>query len=123
MDLALVGLVLGAVVGTGADGVAEIVGRQARHHGVKINDTDAFSGGGIDQDVVDLGVVVGDTQRDLTGCQQIQQGVAIFFPRMDEGDLRCNVLGTAQRIGGKGFFQSLHSGWACRGSVQWFRGG
>ena len=36
VDLALVGLVLGAVVGTGADGVAEIVGRQARHHGVKV---------------------------------------------------------------------------------------
>ena len=105
VDLALVGLVLGAVVGTGADGVAEIVGRQTRHHSVKVNDTDAFSGGGIDQDVVDLGVVVGDTQRDLTGRQQIQQGVAIFFPRMDEGDLRCNVLGTAQRIGGKGFFK------------------
>ena len=39
VDLALVGLALGAVVGTGADGVAEIVGRQARHHGVKVNDT------------------------------------------------------------------------------------
>ena len=81
------GKFLCAVVGTGADGVAEIVGRQTRHHGVKVNDTDAFSGGGIDQDVVDLGVVVGYTQRDLTSRQQIQQGVAVFFPRMDEGDL------------------------------------
>ena len=31
--------------------------------------------------------------------------MAVLFPRMDKGDLRCNVLGTAQRIGGKGFFK------------------
>ena len=33
------GGVLGAVVGTGADGIAEVVGRKSRHHGVEVNDT------------------------------------------------------------------------------------
>ena len=50
-------------VGTGADGVAEIVGRQARHHGVKVNDTDAFAGGFIEQNIVDFGIIMGDTQQ------------------------------------------------------------
>ena len=45
VDSALVGFVLGAVVGTGADGIAEIISRQTRHHGVEVNDTDAFAGG------------------------------------------------------------------------------
>ena len=48
MDFALVRFVLGAVVGTGADGIAEVVGRKPRHHGVEVNDADAFSGGGVD---------------------------------------------------------------------------
>ena len=35
-------------VGTGADGIAEVIGRKPRHHGVEVNDADAFSGGGVD---------------------------------------------------------------------------
>ena len=69
MDFALVRFVLSAVVGTGADGIAEVVGRKSRHHGVEVNDTDAFSGRGIDEDIVDLGVIVGDAQRNFASCQ------------------------------------------------------
>ena len=47
MDFALIGFVLSTVVGTGADGITEIVGRESRHHGVEVNDADAFSGGGV----------------------------------------------------------------------------
>ena len=105
MDFALVRFVLSAVVGTGADGIAEVVGRKSRHHGVEVNDTDAFSGSGIDEDIVDLGVIVGDAQRNFASCQLIQQDMAVFLPRMDKFDFRRNVLCAAQCIGGEGFFK------------------
>ena len=74
MDFALVRFVLGTVVGTGTDGIAEIVGRKPRHHGIEVNDTDSFSGSGVDQDIVDLGVVVGDAQRDFPRRQAGRAG-------------------------------------------------
>ena len=73
VDFALVGFILGAVVGTGADGITEIISRQTRHHGVEVNDTDAFAGGFIEQNIVDFGIIMGDTQRDLTSGQRMQQ--------------------------------------------------
>lgn len=48
VDFALVGFILGAVVGTGADGITEIISRKTRHHGVEVNDTDAFASGFIE---------------------------------------------------------------------------
>lgn len=92
MDFALVRFVLSAVVGTGADGIAEVVGRKSRHHGVEVNDTDAFSGSGIDEDIVDLGVIVGDAQRNFASCQLIQQDIAVLLPRMDKFDFRRDIF-------------------------------
>ena len=66
VDFALVGFILGAVVGTGADGITEIISRKTRHHGVEVNDTDAFASGFIEQNIIDFGIIMGDTQRDLT---------------------------------------------------------
>lgn len=79
MDFALVGFILGAVVGTGADGITEIISRKTRHHGVEVNDTDAFASGFIEQNIVDFGIIMGDTQRNLTSSQLIQQNVAVLF--------------------------------------------
>ena len=92
MDFALVRFVLGAVVGTGADGIAEVVGRKPRHHGVEVNDADAFSGGGVDEDIVDLGIVMGDAQGDFPGGKLVEQDMAVLLPRMDKFDFRRNVL-------------------------------
>ena len=58
-----------------------------------------------DRDIVDLGVIVGDTQRNFASCQLIQQDMAVFLPRMDKFDFRRNVLCAAQCIGGEGFFK------------------
>ena len=103
VDFALVWFILGAVVGTGADGITEIISRKTRHHGVEVNDTDAFAGGFIEQNIVDFGIIMGDTQRDLTSSQLIQQNVAVLFPCMDKSNLRRNGFGSTQYIGCKGF--------------------
>ena len=105
MDFALVGFILGAVVGTGADGITEIISRKTWHHGVKVNDTDAFASGFIEQNIVDFGIIMGDTQRDLTSGQLIQQNVAVLFPCTDKCNLRCNGFGSTQCIGCKSFFK------------------
>ena len=73
VDFALVGFILGAVVGTGADGITKIISRQTRHHGVEVNDTDAFASGFIEQNIVDFGIIMGDTQRDFASGQRMQQ--------------------------------------------------
>ena len=87
VDLALVRFVLGTVVGTGADGVAKIIGGQARHYSVQVDDAQTLAGGLVNEDVVDLGVVVGDTQGDLSGSQLVQQHMAVGLPGTDKGDL------------------------------------
>ena len=91
VDFALVGFILGAVVGTGADGITEIISRKTRHHGVEVNDTDAFASGFIEQNIVDFGIIMGDTQRDLTSCQLIQQDMAVLLPRMDKVGMTFSV--------------------------------
>ncbi len=53
-------LVLRGRAGGGAHHVAEIVERQAGHHGVEIDDADGFAGRVVEQHVVELGVVVRD---------------------------------------------------------------
>jgi len=105
VDFALVRFILGAVVGTGADGITKIISRKTRHHGVEVNDTDAFASGFIEQNIVDFGIIMGDTQRDLTSGQLIQQNVAVLFPCMDKSNLRRNGFGSTQCIGCKGFFK------------------
>ena len=44
---------------------------------------------------------MGDTQRDLTSGQLIQQNVAVLFPCMDKCNLRRNGFGSTQCIGCK----------------------
>ena len=105
VDFALVRFILGAVVGTGADGITEIISRKTQHHGVEVNDTDAFASGFIKQNIIDFGIIMGDTQRDLTSGQLIQQNVAVLFPCMDKSNLRRNGFGSTQCIGCKSFFK------------------
>ena len=76
MDFALVRFVLSAVVGTGADGIAEVVGRKSRHHGVEVNDTDAFSGSGIDA-ATGKGICVIDLDTVMPGLSAYDFGDSI----------------------------------------------
>ena len=59
-DLAQILLVFRRGAGGGAHHVAEVVERQAGHHGVEIDDADGFAGFVVEQNVIELGVVVGD---------------------------------------------------------------
>ena len=91
----MVRFVLGTVVGTGADGVAKIIGGQARHYSVQVDDAQTLAGGLVNEDVVDLGVVVGDTQGDLSGSQLVQQHMAVGLPGTDKGFVSTLGLGCA----------------------------
>ena len=51
------------MVGTEADGIAEVIGGKARHDGVKVDDAKALPRRFVEQDIVQLGIVVGDAQR------------------------------------------------------------
>ena len=59
-DLGKVSLVFGGWAGGGADHVAEIVENEAGHDGVEVDDAEGFACLVVEQDVVELGVVVGD---------------------------------------------------------------
>ena len=77
--------------GGGAHHVAEIVERQARHHGVEVDDADAFAGCVVEHHVVELGVVV----RDALGQVCLEQNAGDRFAREGEFDLRPGQDGAA----------------------------
>ena len=77
MNLALVLLILAAVIGAKADRVAKVVRRQPRHHRVQVDDAQPLHRPFVQQDVVELGVVVGDPQRQLAPLLQVEQVPAV----------------------------------------------
>ena len=99
IDLAQILFILLAVVGAEADGVAEVVDGKARHGGVQINDADTLVGSAVDEDVVELGVIVGNPQRELAAAQRFQCHGAVGLPIQYELDIGGDVLGPAQLVG------------------------
>ena len=75
MHAAQIRLVLGRGARAEADGVAEVIRRQPRHHRVQIDHAHAAPGLAIQQHVVELGVVVGDAQGDFARLHRVQQRV------------------------------------------------
>ena len=75
VEVDVVGVGLGFVGGVagGAAEVAEVIEREAGHDGVQVDNGDAPLGGGIEEGVVDLGVVVGDALGNLPAKVTIQQ--------------------------------------------------
>ena len=102
IDLAQVLLVLLAVVGTEANRVAEVVDAQTRHGGVQVDDADALAGSPVDEDIIELGVVVGDPQGQLSLPQSGKRHGAVRLPVKDELDFLFHILGTAHFVGGQG---------------------
>ena len=101
-DLAQVLLVFRGRAGGGAHHVAEVVERQAGHHGVEVDDAKAFAGGVVEQHVVELGVVV----RDALGQTGLKQNARDGFPRQGKFDLRLSQFGAAFHVSGDGLLQS-----------------
>ena len=88
---------LGEVRGK-ANGVAEIVGHEARHDGVQVDDDDGLSGGLIEQDVVDFGVVVGDANRKLSPLFHIGQLAGELLNAQKVVQLFLHVLYAAEAV-------------------------
>ena len=98
-------LVLGAVVGAEADGVAVIVGGKARHHGVQIDHADALAGGLIHENIVELGVVVGHAKGEFPFGQKPHHVTAVRLAGRHKIDLGLNAFGAAAHVGSQGFFK------------------
>ena len=71
-----------------ADGIAEVVGRQAGHDGVEIDDAESFSGFLVKQDVVQLCVIVCDAERKESFFLLFYKYAAVVLSCKDEIDLR-----------------------------------
>ena len=106
-DLGKIRFVLSSCAGTETDGITEIIHCQSRHDGVQIDDTDAFSGGIVNEDVVEFGIIVGNTGRDLPGCLQVTEGVCKSLMIQNKPDLLFYRGSSSANIGGhsllKGF--------------------
>ena len=89
------------------DGVAEIIHRKSRHDGIQIDDTDSFAGLVVDHDIVQLCVVVGDTQRDFFFGKQFVKDAGKFLVGKDEFNLSLYRGGTAADILLYSFFEDL----------------
>ena len=105
VDLVHVPLVLVAVVGAEPDGVAEVVDRQAGHHGIQVDDAHRLAGLAVHQHIVQLGVVVGDPQGQLSPTQGLQHHGTVGLPGGYKVQLGAYLLHSSHRIGGHHFLQ------------------
>jgi len=110
-DPGQVGLVLGRGAGGAAHHIPEIVEGDARHDGVEIDDTDARAGIEIEHDIVQLGVIMGDTQRHLTLSQGIEQLASLVLTLEHEGQLFGDRADSSGNILLDGDFQIIQSFW------------
>ncbi len=76
--------------------------QQARHDGVKVDDAKTLAGRFVEQDIVQLGVVVGDAQRQLARCQQIHHNVILCFAGADKLNFALHLCGTTHAVFGHG---------------------
>ena len=79
------------MVSTKADGIAKIIGSKTRHDRVKVDDAKPLAGCFIEQDVVQLGIVVSNSQRQLACRQQIHHHMIICFAGADKLDLALHL--------------------------------
>ena len=86
------------MVGTEADRIPKIIGSKPRHDGVKVDDAKTLAGRFVEQDVVQLGVVVGDAQRQLARCQQIHHNVILCFAGADKLNFTLHLCGTTHAV-------------------------
>ena len=100
LHLGQVLLVLGGGGGTEADGVTEIEGTQAGHDGVQVQDAQALAGLLVQQNVVQLGIVVGDAQGQAAVLTLLLEPGAHLLALQDEVHLGLDTGQTAHGVGG-----------------------
>ena len=97
-DLAQIRLVLSGGGSAEADGIAVVIQAQAGHNGVQIQDAQGLAGVAVEQDVVELGVVVGDAQGQLAGFAHALQEPRLALAGHDEADLLLHGFGAVAHI-------------------------
>ena len=98
LDLGEVALVFEGGAGGGADHVAKIVEGQAGHDGVQVDHAHGLAAFGVEHDVVELGVVVGDAFGDLAAGVGVKQDVHDRFVVEGELDLGPGALDAAAMV-------------------------
>ena len=99
VEIGQFGVILAGGGGGGADHVAKVIQGGTRHGGVKVDDADALRGDVIQEDVVELGVVVGDPLRDFAGGDEVRDAGAIRGTGEREVDLRLDLGGAVLGVG------------------------
>ena len=93
--------------GRGADHVAEVVERGARHRGVEVDNADAFERVVVDEHVVQLRVLVRDAFRDFAVGHCVEDDRAVFFAGEDEVDFLFDAGCAVLDVGGEGLLEGF----------------
>ena len=80
------------------DAVTVIIKAQAGHDRVQIDDAQGLSGIGVQHNIVELGVIVGDTEGQTALLQHVNQGTGFFLPVQNELNLLLYIFGAAKGI-------------------------
>ena len=86
------------MVGAEADGIPKIIGSKPRHDRVKVDDAKTLAGRFVEQDVVQLGVVVSDAQRQFTRRQQVHHDMILCFAGADKLNFALHLCGTTHAV-------------------------
>ncbi len=87
LDFGQIRLVLRAGAGAKTDGVTKIVQRKSGHNSIKINDAQRFVRVRVKENIVELGIVVRDPERQRALGEQIDQYRGLFLTLEGEGNL------------------------------------
>jgi len=80
------------------ESIAVVVQERTGHNGVKVNDADAFAGLFIQHNIVQLGVVVGNAERNGTVCKRVHDHGAVRFAVENELDFFRNFIPAACEV-------------------------
>jgi len=97
-NLGQIGFILCGGIGGKTDRITKIVCDQTRHNGIQIDDGLGFARILIEQDVIDLGVVVGNTQGELLRVDQLVETNGKGLECFDLLDLLLNLIDTAAGV-------------------------
>ena len=100
-----VDLILGARRCTRAHGIAKIVKERAGHNGVKVDNANSLARGGIEEHVVELGVVVCYAERNGAVGNAVNNQRCILLELAAECDFGFNRCNATCAVGGNGFFK------------------
>lgn len=104
-DFGKVAFVLLGRTGCAPHNVAEIIEREAGHHGIEVDHAKSLAGGLVEDDIVQLGVVV----RDALGQLRIEQEAGHRLMGEGEFDLGLAKFRPSRRIGPDGLEQRLEA--------------